>query len=40
LNTGIQFNPANNAVLNPLQAGTISATLPNRVLAFGIRFDY
>jgi len=40
LNTGIQFNPANNAVLNPLQAGTISGTLPNRVLAFGIRFDY
>ena len=40
LNTGVQFNPANNAVLNPFQAGTISGTLPNRVLAFGLRFQY
>jgi len=40
LNTGIQFNPTTDAVLNPLQAGTPSATLPNRILAFGVRFDY
>ena len=40
LNTTVQLNPANNVVLNPLQAGTISSTLPNRVLAFGLRFQY
>lgn len=40
LNTTVQFNPTNNGVLNPLQAGTISGTLPNRVLAFGLRFYY
>ncbi|HEY1337798.1 MAG TPA: hypothetical protein VGF59_09830, partial [Bryobacteraceae bacterium] len=40
LNTNIQFNPANNAVVNPLQAGTASGTLPNRILAFGIRLEF
>jgi hypothetical protein len=40
VNTGIQFNPATGAVVNPLQAGTPSGTLPNRILAFGIRFEY
>jgi hypothetical protein len=40
LNTTIQFNPATDAVVNPLQAGTASGTLPNRILAFGLRFDY
>jgi hypothetical protein len=27
-------------VVNPLQAGTGSGTLPNRILAFGLRFDF
>jgi hypothetical protein len=40
LNTTVQLNPATNAVVNPLQAGTPSGTLPNRILAFGIRFQY
>jgi len=40
INTGVQFNPATGAVVNPLQAGTPSGTLPNRILAFGIRFEY
>jgi hypothetical protein len=38
--TGVQFNPANGAVVNPLQAGQPSGTLPARVLAFGLRFEY
>jgi hypothetical protein len=38
--TGIQFNSANGTVANPLQAGTANGTLPNRVLAFGVRFEY
>jgi hypothetical protein len=40
LNTTIQFNPATGAVANPLQAGTASGTLPNRILAFSVRFEY
>ncbi|HYW47230.1 MAG TPA: carboxypeptidase-like regulatory domain-containing protein [Bryobacteraceae bacterium] len=40
LNTTVQLNPATNAVVNPLQAGTASGTFPNRILAFGLRFDY
>ena len=40
INTGIQFNPATGAVVNATQAGTPSGALPNRVLAFGLRFDY
>jgi hypothetical protein len=40
LNTTIQFNPATGAVVNPLQAGTANGTLPNRILAFGLRFEY
>jgi hypothetical protein len=40
INTTIQFNPATGAVANPFQAGTPSGTLPNRVLAFSLRFEY
>ena len=40
INTGIQFNPSTGAVVNPLQAGTPNGTLPNRILAFGVRFEY
>lgn len=40
LNTTIQFNPTTGAVVNPFQAGTPSGTLPNRVMAFSIRFEY
>ena len=40
LNTGIQFNPANGAVVNPAVAGTANNALPNRILAFGVRFEY
>jgi hypothetical protein len=40
LNTTIQFSPTSGAVVNPLQAGTASGTLPNRILAFALRFDY
>jgi hypothetical protein len=40
LNTSIQFSPTSGAVVNPLQAGTASGTLPNRILAFALRFDY
>jgi hypothetical protein len=40
INTGIQFNPSTNAVVNPLQAGTPSGALPNRILAFSARFEY
>jgi hypothetical protein len=38
--TGIQFNSATGTVANPIQAGTANGTLPNRVLAFGLRFEY
>jgi hypothetical protein len=40
LNTSIQFNPATNAIVNPLTVGTASGAAANRVLAFGLRFDY
>ena len=40
LNTGIQFNPTTGAVVNGAQAGTPNSALPNRVLAFGLRFDF
>jgi hypothetical protein len=40
INTGIQFNPATGAVVNPFTAGTPSGALPNRILAFGLRFEY
>ena len=40
LNTTIQFNPTTGVVTNPAQAGTPSGTLPNRILAFGLRFEY
>jgi hypothetical protein len=40
INTGIQFNPTTGAVVNPATAGTASGALPNRILAFGVRFEY
>ena len=40
LNTTVQFSPTTGAVVNPLQAGTASGTLPNRILAFGLRFEF
>ena len=40
LNTQILFNPTSGAVTNATQAGTPSNTLPNRILAFTLRFEY
>jgi hypothetical protein len=40
LNSTIQFNPTSGAVTNPAQVGTPSGTLPNRILAFTLRFEY
>ena len=40
LNTQILFNPTSGAVTNATQAGTSSGTLPNRILAFTLRFEY
>ena len=40
LNSAIQFNPTTGAVSNPAVAGTPNATLPNRILAFTLRFEY
>ena len=40
LNTQILFNPTSGAVTNATQAGTPSGTLPNRILAFTLRFEY
>ena len=40
LNTNILFNPTGGAVTNPAQAGTPSGALPNRILAFGLRFQF
>ena len=40
LNSAIQFNPTSGAVSNPAVAGTPNATLPNRILAFTLRFEY
>ena len=40
LNTQILFNPTSGAVTNGTQAGTPSNTLPNRILAFTLRFEY
>jgi hypothetical protein len=39
-NSTIQFNPTSGAVTNPALVGTPSATLPNRILAFTLRFEY
>ena len=40
LNSTIQFNPTSGVVTNPASVGTPSATLPNRILAFTLRFEY
>jgi hypothetical protein len=40
LNSAIQFNPTTGIVSNPAVAGTPNATLPNRILAFTLRFEY
>ena len=40
LNSTIQFNPTSGAVTNPASVGTPTGTLPNRILAFTLRFDY
>jgi hypothetical protein len=40
LNSTIQFNPTSGAVTNPASVGTPTATLPNRILAFTLRFEY
>jgi hypothetical protein len=40
LNTQILFNPATGAVTNGAQAGTPSGTLPARILAFTLRFQF
>lgn len=40
LNTGIQFNPASGAITNAVSVGTPNAALPNRILAFTLRFEY
>ncbi|HKE25308.1 MAG TPA: carboxypeptidase-like regulatory domain-containing protein [Bryobacteraceae bacterium] len=40
LNSTIQFNPTSGIVSNPAVAGTPNATLPNRILAFTLRFEY
>lgn len=40
LNTTIQFNPTTGAVVNGNIAGTPTGTLPNRILAFTLRFEY
>ena len=40
LNSQILFNPTSGAVTNPAQVGTPSATLPNRILAFTLRFEF
>ena len=39
-NLNIQFSPTTGAVVNAAQAGTPSGTLPNRILAFTLRFEY
>jgi len=40
MNTGIQFNPATNAVSNPAAIGLPTGTLPARVVAFSARFQF
>jgi hypothetical protein len=40
LNTQILVNPATGAVTNGMQAGTPSGTLPARILAFALRFQF
>jgi len=40
MNTGIQFNPANNAVSNATAVGLPTGTLPARVMAFSARLQF
>ncbi|HUI57627.1 MAG TPA: carboxypeptidase-like regulatory domain-containing protein [Bryobacteraceae bacterium] len=40
LNSTIQFNPNTGVVTNPAAVGTATTTLPNRILAFTLRFEY
>jgi hypothetical protein len=40
MNTGIQFNPTTNAVSNATAVGLPTGTLPARVMAFTIRFQF
>jgi hypothetical protein len=40
LNSSIQFNPTSGAVANGGTVGTPNATLPNRILAFTLRFQF
>ena len=40
LNSTIQFNPTTGVVSNPAVVGTPNATLPNRILAFSMQFEY
>jgi hypothetical protein len=40
MNTGIQFNATTGAVTNAASVFTPTGTLPNRILAFSLRFEY
>ncbi|HKD07077.1 MAG TPA: carboxypeptidase-like regulatory domain-containing protein [Bryobacteraceae bacterium] len=40
MNTQILFNPTTGAVTNGTTVGTPTGTLPNRILAFTLRFEY
>ncbi len=40
MNTGIQFNPANNAVSTATAVGLPTGTVPARVMAFSARFQF
>jgi hypothetical protein len=40
MNTGIQFNPATNAVSNATSVGLPTGTLPARVMAFTVRLQF
>ena len=40
LNTQILFNGTTGAITNGTQVGTPTGTLPNRILAFTLRFEY
>jgi hypothetical protein len=40
MNTGVQFNPATNAVSNATSVGLATGTFPARVLAFSARLQF
>jgi hypothetical protein len=40
VNSSIQFNPTTGAVANAATVGTPSGTLPNRILAGTLRFQF